>query len=72
MHLARWLIRLDQHGGCILAVRGAVSAVLSLEAGMCLATKATNLLATVVSHMSHICEGCPLNGRVGDEQVGCG
>ena len=39
---------------------------------MCLATKASNLLATVVSHMSQICRGRSFDSRVGNEQIGCG
>ena len=39
---------------------------------MRLATKASNLLAAVVSHMSQICRGRSFDGRVGDEQIGCG
>ena len=39
---------------------------------MRLATKASNLLTTVISYMSQICRGRSFDGRVGDEQIGCG
>lgn len=39
---------------------------------MRLSTKASHLLAAVVSYMSQICRGLSFDGRVGDEQIGCG